>query len=66
VAVIVLFLYLFLQMSRYPRLQEKIEKIVKTHIRECEQTAKEQLLLQIKIQTSFSVLDLEDFTRFEK
>jgi len=49
------------KMSRFPRLRDETERIVNTYIRNCEQKAKEQLLLQIDIHLAYMNTNHEDF-----
>ena len=48
-------------MSKYPRLQDEVEKIVNMHIREMEMRTKDQLLLQIGIHLAYINTNHEDF-----
>ncbi len=52
---------LLFQMSKYPRLQEEVERITNTHIREMEMRVKNQLLLQIGIHIAYINTNHEDF-----
>ncbi|XP_072014717.1 dynamin-1-like isoform X3 [Amphiura filiformis] len=52
------------KMARYPRLREETERIVTTHIREREQTTKDQLLLLIDLQLAYMNTNHEDFIGF--
>src|SRR3569832_2511404 len=42
-----------IQMSRYPRLREEIERIVSTYLREREQRTKEQLVLLVDYELAY-------------
>jgi dynamin GTPase len=53
-------------MSRYPRLREETERIVNSHVRECEQKAKDQLILLVEIQLAYMNTNHEDFIGFAK
>ena len=50
-----------LQMSKYPRLQDEVERIVNMHVREMEMRTKDQLLLQIGIHLAYINTNHEDF-----
>lgn len=52
------------KMSRYPRLRDETERIITTHIRQCEQRAKEQLLLMIDYELAYMNTNHEDFIGF--
>lgn len=56
----------FPQMARYPRLRDETERIITTHIRNCEQRAKEQLLLMIDYELAYMNTNHEDFIGFAK
>jgi len=49
------------KMNQYPRLRDETERVVNTYIRECEERAKEQLMLQISIHTSYINTNHDDF-----
>ena len=51
-------------MSRYPRLQEEIERIVTGHIRDREQFTKTQLNLLVEIELAYMNTNHEDFIGF--
>ena len=53
-----------LQMQRYPRLREEVERIVCTQLREKEQRAKEQLMLLVDYELSYMNTNHEDFIGF--
>lgn len=53
-------------MARYPRLRDETERIITTHIRNCEQRAKEQLLLMIDYELAYMNTNHEDFIGFAK
>lgn len=57
--------YIF-QMSRYPRLRDETERIITTHIRECEQKCKNQLVLLIDFELAYMNTNHEDFIGFAK
>lgn len=52
------------KMSRYPRLREEAERIITTHIRQCEQKCKEQLILMIDYELAYMNTNHEDFIGF--
>uniref|UniRef100_A0A8D8E749 Dynamin n=4 Tax=Culex pipiens TaxID=7175 RepID=A0A8D8E749_CULPI len=52
------------KMARYPRLRDETERIIATHIRQCEQRAKEQLLLMIDYELAYMNTNHEDFIGF--
>uniref|UniRef100_U5EZL6 Dynamin n=1 Tax=Corethrella appendiculata TaxID=1370023 RepID=U5EZL6_9DIPT len=52
------------KMARYPRLRDETERIITTHIRNCEQKAKEQLLLLIDFELAYMNTNHEDFIGF--
>ncbi|XP_055610154.1 dynamin isoform X6 [Uranotaenia lowii] len=52
------------KMARYPRLRDETERIITTHIRQCEQKAKEQLLLMIDYELAYMNTNHEDFIGF--
>ncbi|XP_058840467.1 dynamin-like [Topomyia yanbarensis] len=52
------------KMARYPRLRDETERIITTHIRQCEQRAKEQLLLLIDYELAYMNTNHEDFIGF--
>ncbi|XP_065089143.1 dynamin isoform X3 [Ochlerotatus camptorhynchus] len=52
------------KMARYPRLRDETERIITTHIRNCEQRAKEQLLLMIDYELAYMNTNHEDFIGF--
>jgi len=52
------------KMNRYPRLREEAERIITTHIRNCEQKAKEQLILMIDYELAYMNTNHEDFIGF--
>lgn len=54
------------QMNRYPRLREMTEGIISTHIRQCEQKCKEQLVLLIDFELAYMNTNHEDFIGFAK
>lgn len=49
------------KMSRYPRLREECERITNTFLRQAEQKAKDQLMLQIQIQLAYMNTNHDDF-----
>jgi dynamin 1/3 len=53
-----------LQVGRYPRLQEEIERIVSDHIRDREQYTKNQLNLLVDIELAYMNTNHEDFIGF--
>jgi dynamin GTPase len=52
------------KMNRYPRLREETERIITTHIRQCEQKCKEQLVLMIDYELAYMNTNHEDFIGF--
>jgi dynamin 1/3 len=54
------------KMNRYPRLREETERIITTHIRQCEQKCKEQLVLLIDFELAYMNTNHEDFIGFAK
>lgn len=54
------------QMARYPRLRDETERIITTHIRQCEQKAKEQMMLLIDYELAYMNTNHEDFIGFAK
>ncbi|XP_053149909.1 dynamin-2-like isoform X1 [Hemicordylus capensis] len=54
------------KLGSYPRLREEIERIVTTHIRECEGRTKDQVLLLIDSELSYINTNHEDFIGFAK
>lgn len=52
------------KMARYPRLRDETERIITTHIRQCEHRAKEQLLLMIDYELAYMNTNHEDFIGF--
>ena len=48
-------------MARYPRLRDETERVVNTHIRECEHSVKEQLMLQIDVHLAYMNTNHDDF-----
>lgn len=52
------------KMNRYPRLREETERIITSHIRQCEQRCKEQLLLLIDYELAYMNTNHEDFIGF--
>jgi dynamin GTPase len=52
------------KMNRYPRLREEAERIITTHIRQCEQKCKEQLVLMIDYELAYMNTNHEDFIGF--
>jgi dynamin GTPase len=55
-----------LQVSRYPRLRDVLERIVSTHVREREQMAKQQILLLVDFELAYMNTNHEDFIGFSK
>lgn len=55
-----------LQMTRYPRLREELERIVSTQVREREQRAKDQLILLVDYELAYMNTNHEDFIGFAK
>ena len=52
------------KMNQYPRLREEAERIITTHIRQCEQKCKEQLVLLIDYELAYMNTNHEDFIGF--
>lgn len=52
------------RLSRYPRLRDEIERIIRTHISQREQQLKEQLLLLVEVQSAYMNTNHEDFVGF--
>lgn len=52
------------RLSRYPRLRDEIERIIRTHIGQREQQLKEQLLLLVEVQSAYMNTNHEDFVGF--
>ncbi|KRF99582.1 uncharacterized protein Dwil_GK25241, isoform F [Drosophila willistoni] len=52
------------KMSRYPRLREETERIIATHVRQREQSCKEQILLLIDFELAYMNTNHEDFIGF--
>ncbi|XP_074025558.1 dynamin isoform X1 [Leptinotarsa decemlineata] len=52
------------QMSRFPRLREVVERIIKTHVRKREQVCRDQLVTYINCQLSYMNTNHEDFIGF--
>lgn len=52
------------KMNRYPRLREEAERIITTHIRQCEQKCKEQLILMCDYELAYMNTNHEDFIGF--
>ncbi|XP_050068600.1 dynamin isoform X3 [Anopheles maculipalpis] len=52
------------KMARYPRLRDETERIITTHIRQCEQKAKEQMMLLIDYELAYMNTNHEDFIGF--
>lgn len=59
-------IFLYLKMSRYPRLRETAENIITSHIRQREQKSKEQILLLIDYELAYMNTNHEDFIGFAK
>lgn len=57
---------LFLQLTRYPRLRDEIERIVVTRVREKEQYAKNQISLIVDYELAYMNTNHEDFIGFSK
>lgn len=53
-------------MARYPRLRDEAERIITTHIRQCEQKCKEQLVIMIEFELAYMNTNHEDFIGFAK
>ncbi|XP_077505051.1 dynamin-1 shibire isoform X2 [Amblyomma americanum] len=54
------------KMSRYPRLREETERIITSHVREREQTAKQQISLLVEVELAYMNTNHEDFIGFTK
>ncbi|XP_077534360.1 dynamin-1 shibire isoform X1 [Haemaphysalis longicornis] len=54
------------KMSRYPRLREETERIITSHVREREQTAKHQISLLVEVELAYMNTNHEDFIGFTK
>lgn len=52
------------RLSRYPRLRDEIERIIRTHISQREQQLKDQLLLLVEVQSAYMNTNHEDFVGF--
>ncbi|GFT20525.1 dynamin [Nephila pilipes] len=52
------------KMNRYPNLRDEIERIITTHIRECEQKTKQQLSLLVEVELAYMNTNHEDFIGF--
>ncbi|GIY67037.1 dynamin [Caerostris darwini] len=52
------------KMNRYPNLRDEIERIITTHIRECEQKTKQQLALLVEVELAYMNTNHEDFIGF--
>uniref|UniRef100_A0A2M4CLP8 Dynamin n=1 Tax=Anopheles darlingi TaxID=43151 RepID=A0A2M4CLP8_ANODA len=52
------------KMARYPRLRDETERIITTHIRQCEQKSKEQMMLLIDYELAYMNTNHEDFIGF--
>lgn len=52
------------KMKKYPRLREETEKIITGHIRDREQTTKNQLLLLVDVELAYMNTNHEDFIGF--
>lgn len=57
---------LVLQMTRYPRLREEVERIITTQIRQKEQFCKEQICLLNDCELAYMNTNHEDFIGFAK
>lgn len=53
-------------MSRYPRLREETERIITSHVRERENTAKHQISLLVEVELAYMNTNHEDFIGFTK
>lgn len=53
-------------MNRYPNLRDEIERIITTHIRECEHKTKHQLSLLVEVELAYMNTNHEDFIGFTK
>lgn len=58
--------FILLQMSRFPRLREEVERIITTQIRQREQGCKEQIILIIDCELAYMNTNHEDFIGFAK
>lgn len=56
----------FLQVARYPRLRDEIERIVTTNMREKEQNAKYQITMLVDYELAYMNTNHEDFIGFSK
>jgi dynamin 1/3 len=54
------------RMKRYPRLREESERIITSHIRQCEQRCNEQLMMLIEFELAYMNTNHEDFIGFAK
>jgi dynamin GTPase len=54
------------KMNRYPRLRGETERIITTHIRQCERKCKEKLVLLIDLELAYMNTNHEDFIGFAK
>ncbi|XP_029847044.1 dynamin-1 isoform X2 [Ixodes scapularis] len=54
------------KMSRYPRLREETERIITSHVRERENTAKHQISLLVEVELAYMNTNHEDFIGFTK
>ncbi|XP_058117233.1 dynamin isoform X3 [Anopheles coustani] len=52
------------KMARYPRLRDETERIITTHIRQCEQKSKAQMMLLIDYELAYMNTNHEDFIGF--
>ncbi|KAF8795944.1 Dynamin like protein [Argiope bruennichi] len=52
------------KMNRYPNLREEIERIITTHIRDCEQKTKQQISLLVEVELAYMNTNHEDFIGF--
>ena len=57
---------LSVQLARYPRLRDEVERIVVTNMREKEQTAKHQLAFLVDCELAYMNTNHEDFVGFSK
>ena len=55
-----------MQMNRYPRLREEVERIITTQIREREQRCKDQIILLNDCELAYMNTNHEDFIGFAK
>lgn len=53
-------------MNRYPRLREETERIIATHVRNREQTCKEQIIVLVESELAYMNTNHEDFIGFAK